>query len=113
MFSHSKASDANIDIIANFVYYGKTRLTVLLIALRFTVLSTRNHYFQCHTRIRFYSSYERKKQTVVRKENCAALVFVYNFEIQLQQALRNNIDFHNCDKMDISIIIVLLNIKAS
>ena len=26
LFSHSKASDANVGIIANFVYYGKTRL---------------------------------------------------------------------------------------
>ena len=26
LFSHSKASDANIGIVANFLYYGKTRV---------------------------------------------------------------------------------------
>ena len=33
LFSHSKASDANFGIIANFVYYGKTRLYWVLFVL--------------------------------------------------------------------------------
>ena len=33
LFSHSKAADANVGIIANFVYYGKTRMeTQILIS---------------------------------------------------------------------------------
>ena len=33
LFSHSKASDANIGIIANFVHYGKTRLNTAVMSI--------------------------------------------------------------------------------